>query len=302
MARLNDLGEDALVARLIAGLPTQPSVLVGPGDDCAVVEGGADLELLKTDCIVEGVHFSPETDPERVGWKAAARTISDFAAMGGWPRHLLVTVVVSGERELAWLEGIYAGLSRCADEFGAAVVGGECSRPGRGEATVISVSGTGGVERGHLLTRSGGKPGDELWVTGSLGGSIAGKHLDFHPRVAEGRWLAAQAGVHAAMDLSDGLAMDLPRLARASGCGFQLDTEAIPCTEGASPAQAMGDGEDYELLVAVEESVGTSLAAEWSARFPGLRFTRVGHFVAEETGELSGGWDHFSGGAGGGGD
>jgi thiamine-monophosphate kinase len=276
-------------------LPENAGVVVAAGDDCAAVRvpGAERLQLLKTDCIVEGVHFLRETDPARVGWKAVARTVSDFAAMGGRPEHLLITLVTPGDRELAWVEGLYAGMKRCALEYGATIVGGECSRGGADGAVVVSVSGTGSVAEGHLLRRSGGQPGDDLWVTGTLGGSLAGKHLDFHPRVAEGQWLAAQAGVRAAMDLSDGLAMDLPRLARASACGFTVDREALPCAEGAGVEQALGDGEDYELLLAVDVAVRESLASAWGERFPDLALTRVGRLRDGKAGELAGGWDHF---------
>ena len=295
MARLNELGEDALVARLIGELPTNAEVVVAAGDDCAVVrtEGATDLELLKTDCIVEGVHFETGTEAERVGWKAVARTLSDFGAMGGRPGHLLVTLVVPGEREVGWVEALYVGMRRCAEAYGATIVGGECPRLADGGPVVISVSGTGMVTPDHLLTRHGGKAGDDLWVTGVLGGSLAGKHLDFHPRLAEGQWLGAQAGVHAAMDLSDGLAMDLPRLARASQCGFSVTRESIPCSAGVDVRQAIGDGEDYELLLSADAALRASLQEAWAKAFPDLAITRIGQLVEGGGDELEGGWDHF---------
>src|SRR5690606_24292863 len=120
----------------------------------------------------------------------------------------------------------------CFERFGAVLVGGETCRVPQSSAAVISVSATGRVERENLVTRSGGKAGDEIWVSGALGGSLAGKHLDFIPRIDQARWLVSHFKPTAMMDLSDGLARDLPRLAKSSGCGFQLDHKAIPLSEG----------------------------------------------------------------------
>ena len=139
--------------------------------------------------------------------------------------------------------------------------------------------------------RSGGKPGDAIWVTGRLGGSLVGKHLSFFPRVEEGRWIAANLRPTAMMDLSDGLAMDLPRLAKSSGCGFRLMREAIPISEGCLLDQALGDGEDFELLFTAPPDVDV---IGWREMFPGLELTRIGDLVPEGQGDsLAGGWDHF---------
>ncbi len=140
-----ELDEDDLVARLVAGLPQSPDVVVGPGDDCAVVRtAGGGLQLLKTDCVIEGVHFRPEDEAERVGWKALARAISDVAACGGEPESALVTVAVPGDRAVDWLEGLYRGIARVAGEYGVSVVGGETARSREG--VFVSVALTGRVE------------------------------------------------------------------------------------------------------------------------------------------------------------
>ena len=208
---LQNLGEEEVVRRLVAGLPQGSTVLVGPGDDCAVVDGGGDdLLLLKTDAVVAGVHFLAKTDPERVGWKAVARVVSDFGAMGGEASELMVTLAASSETSIAWVEVLYRGLAHCAESFGASIVGGETVGLPTGNATVVSISGTGRVPRDGYVTRSGGCAGNGLWVTGRLGGSFESeRHLDFVPRVREGQWLAPHA--RAMMDLSDGLRRDLPR-------------------------------------------------------------------------------------------
>ena len=160
---------------------------------------------------------------------------------------------------------------------------------------MISVSLCGSVERGRCILRSGGKPGDALFVTGRLGGSIRGKHLRFEPRLAEGRWLASNFKPRAMMDLSDGLAADLPRLAEASGCGFSIDPDAIPRSRGCTTAEALSDGEDYELLFALPRNRATALGRDWPGAFPKLDLTRIGSLAPRGIAEpdLRGGWKHF---------
>ena len=283
------------MARLTALLTPGPGLVAGPGDDCAVVEGGPRgwVELLKTDCLVEGVHFLPDTPPAKVGWKAVARTLSDFAAMSGWPRHLLVTIALPPDREVRWVERLYRGMDKCAVQFECAIVGGETSSVRKGAPAMISVAATGHAKRSQVVLRRGGAPGDSLYVTGRLGGSLKRRHLTFTPRLVEARWLSEKVKVHAMMDLSDGLAKDLPRLAAASGCGFLLDREALPRHRGITIDEALGDGEDYELLFAVAPRSGRRLAKEWASRFPTLTLTRIGSLVEGEAEVLMGGWDHF---------
>jgi thiamine-monophosphate kinase len=288
---LADIGEDALIARLVRLVPVGEQD-AGPGDDCAVVdEGGEMIRLLKTDALVEGVHFLKDADPKAVGWKAVARVISDFAAMGGTGEHFLVTLALPGTMEVAWIEDFYRGMGGCLARYGAKLAGGETSRVPEGSAAVISVAATGSVARGKAVMRSGGKPGDGIWVTGRLGGSLAGKHLSFFPRVEEGLWIAENLCPTAMMDLSDGLAKDLPRLAKSSGCGFRMDRAAIPISEGHTLDQALGDGEDFELLFTAPPDVDVS---GWRENFPGLELTRIGELAPVGEGEsLVGGWDHF---------
>ena len=292
MKKLEGIGEDELIARLVELVPTGQAE-EGPGDDCAVVdEGGENLVLLKTDALVEGVHFVREAEAKRVGWKAVARVVSDFAAMGGFPERFLVTLALPGSMELEWVEDFYRGMARCFESYGAVLVGGETCRVPQGSAAVISVAATGRVERGNLVMRSGGKIGDAIWVTGELGGSLAGKHLDFTPRLDQARWLVKHFKPNAMMDLSDGVARDLPRLAKASGCGFRLDRAAIPLKEGCDLKQALEDGEDFELLFTLPEGCG--LEAEWQHAFPELKLTKIGSLVDTGAGDvLGGGWDHF---------
>ena len=226
--KLAELGEDRLLAQLLPKLPRNSSVVLGAGDDCAVVRTPRrdTFQLLKTDCIVEGIHFTRPSPPASVGWKAMARPLSDFAAMSGVPQFALVTLIVPAGRTLDWVKKIYRGLEKAARAFGVAIVGGETSNI-KGPA-VISVSLSGFVEKGRWVGRGGGKAKDELFVTGRLGGSLRGRHLKFMPRIEEARWLTKHFSIHAMMDLSDGLGADLPRLARASGVGFEVDEAALP--------------------------------------------------------------------------
>ena len=299
MTTLSNIGEDALIARLTGLVPqdaTNPAA--GPGDDCAVIDPGPNqpfLQLLKTDAIVGQVHFLKETPARPVGWKAAARVISDFAAMGGHPERFLITLAIPPETEVEWVENLYRGIGDCLRTFGAVLAGGETSRVPHGSAPVISLAATGSVRREHLVLRSTAKPGQTLLVTGTLGGSSTGKHLKSIPRVKETDWLVSNFKPTAMMDISDGLAKDLPRLAAASGCGFVLDCGALPRSPGCNEAQALGDGEDYEMLMAMEAEQVTDLLQAWKKTFPELPLTVIGRLVEPGTGEsLSGGWDHFA--------
>ena len=293
---LQELGEDAVVRAIIQNLPTGPDVRVGAGDDCAVIGAATARKwtLLKTDVVIEGIHFEPGTEPRRVGWKALCRALSDIAAMGGTPKHALITVAVSSNTTLRWVVDLYAGIRAAADQHAVSIVGGETSRsPG---PAFINVALTGEVLRAHCVLRSGGSPGDSLYVTGLLGGSRTGKHLDFQPRLAEGIYLGKTAHPSAMMDLSDGLAKDLPRLAEASGCSFTVDTENVPRAPQCTLEQALGDGEDFELLFAVPPNRATNLSKKWRRRFPNTPLTRVGELtppIAKSTDLRAHGHDHF---------
>ena len=274
--KLREVGEDALLASLLRDLPISHAVIAAAGDDCAVVEspGRKNLLVLKTDCVVEKIHFASATEPILVGWKAMMRALSDFAAISAVPQFALITLIVPAARSTSWVKKLYRGLRRAAARFDVSVVGGETSAT-RGPAA-ISVSVTGYVEKDRWISRSGGKKGDDLFVTGRLGGSLRGKHLRFVPRITESRWLTKNFRVHAMMDLSDGLGADLPRLAKASKLGFEIDMEKLPLSPGAKIENAISDGEDYELLFAIPPRNRESLQREWKQKFPKLRLTRIG--------------------------
>jgi len=294
--RLRELGEDLLLQKLFRLLPAGGRVVRGSGDDAAIVAGpaGRDLLVLKTDCVVEGVHFERNTRPQEVGWKAMMRPLSDFAAVSAVPEFGLVTLVIGGGREVKWVTQMYQGLSRAARRFRVSVVGGETSNTSG--PVVISVCVIGRVEKDRWVSRAGGKSGDSLFVTGRLGNTLKRKHLNFIPRIIESRWLTANFRVHAMMDLSDGLGADLPRLARASETGFHVERESIPLNRGASVENAISGGEDYELLFAVAPRESKRLQNSWARKFPKLSLTRIGYLSQRSTRNsqlLPGGYVHF---------
>jgi thiamine-monophosphate kinase len=285
--------EFELIAKLVPTLFTNESVVVGPGDDCAVLDLGLPdrLLLFKTDAVVEKVHFTLDAPPEKVGHKAIGRCLSDIAAMAGSPTHALVTLALPKDFELAWVEKFYAGMNAVAGRFGVAIVGGETAASP--DAIFISVSMIGTVPRGKCVLRSGALPGDAIFVTGTLGGSLEGRHLEFEPRVEEGRWLAENFPIHSMMDVSDGLAGDLRHILTASKAGAELLSSAIPISGEAKRAAAaesarkppllaaLTDGEDFELLFTVASRDAVPLLDLWRARFPSVRLSCIGRIKTE---------------------
>ncbi len=242
--------------------------------------------------MVEGVHFEKDTPPEKVGRKALARCLSDIAAMAGTPAAAVVTLGLPERFQPETIEKIYDGLNALAKKHGVAVVGGETTA--NPERIFISVALLGTVSRGRQILRSTAKAGDAIFVTGELGGSSAGRHLDFEPRLAEARWLTEHFPVHAMIDLSDGLAGDLRHLLQASGVGAELLKTAVPVSRaaresarknlsGKTPlAAALTDGEDFELLFTVAARDAVKLMDAWKKQFPKLKLSCIGKTVAGE--------------------
>lgn len=293
---LAQLGENELVRELTNLLPPAAhELLIGPGDDCAVAAMDKTWDLLlKTDVVVEGVHFLPDEQPERIGHKALARAISDIAAMGGIPEHALVTLLAAPGQTVDKIKKIYQGLLNCAEKYNVQIAGGETSSlPGNG--LIINIAMTGRVEHGGALLRSTAREGDLIMVTGVLGGSLSGHHLDFMPRVREGRLLRSLPYVHAMMDLSDGLAKDLPRLADCSRTNFEVFEDSLPLRPGCTREQALGDGEDYELLFTIDPTQREPLHALFATNFPDTPLTCIGKVLPQDipSSSLPGGWEHF---------
>jgi thiamine-monophosphate kinase len=276
--KLGALGEDRLLNRILLHLPRVRGgkVFAGLADDCAIVETprGNKYLVLKTDCVVEGVHFAHGTKASNVGWKAMMRPLSDFAAASAVPQFALITLIVPQQTTVAWVQRLYQELGRAADRFKVRIVGGETSNTHG--PIVISVTVIGFVEKSRAVSRRGGRSGDDLFVTGRLGGALKRRHLKFMARIIESRWLTQNFSIHAMMDLSDGLGADLPRLARSSKVGFDVKLQNLPLARGATIDNAISEGEDYELLFAVSPRDRSSLEREWRRKFPKLPLTRIG--------------------------
>ena len=288
------MNEFQLIARLTQSLPGHPAVETGPGDDCAVLDLGVPGKrfLFKTDAVVEGIHFTRETPPEKIGRKALARGLSDLAAMAGTPIAALVTLALPKDFDPEYVAAVYDGLNALAREHGVAIVGGETTtNPG---GLLISVALLGSATAGKIPLRSGAQVGDAIFVSGTLGGSIAGHHLEFTPRLAEARWLVEHCAIHAMIDVSDGLAGDLRHLLVAARVGAVLRKPSIPVSREAkararanSTAKtgllaALTDGEDFELLFTVAPGDAIRLLDGWKQQFPETKLTCIGKIVAGE--------------------
>jgi thiamine-monophosphate kinase len=247
-------------------------VVIPPGDDMGAIAAppGGEPVLVTTDMIAEGTDFlRPEASPERIGYKAMAVSLSDVAAMAALPTGAVAAVMLPADADDALTEGLYAGMRRAADEFGCPLIGGDTNAwAGRLVLCTTVFARPGGVAP---VLRSGARPGDVVAVTGTLGGSILGRHLDFVPRIREARILAGLVRLHAMMDLSDGLAGDIRHLCRESGAGALLDAAALPVSDAAGiraertgkPAwrHALEDGEDFELLFTLPPEDWAKLSA-----------------------------------------
>lgn len=279
-------GEEQALAVLQAVLPPPPNGEVWIGDDAAVLGGEPGPLLFATDLVAEGVHFDRRLSSlSDVGWKVLATNLSDVAAMGGRPLRAVVALAGAFGNEL---RSLYDGLAECAERYACPLVGGDLSAAPGGGGIVCSVAILGTTDGWSPVLRRGARPGDELWVTGPLGGSAAGlrqlradpaatgEAVDRHrrpiPRLAEGT-LAATLGATAMIDISDGLGIDLDRLARASLVGVELDD--VPVHDGATEAEALGGGEDYELVFSCEKEVAISASFAEAGLRPPVRIGRV---------------------------
>lgn len=288
------MDELSLIQKLCALLPTSADTIVGPGDDCAVI----DLHLpdhwalFKTDAIVEGTHFTPQTPPEKIGRKSIARCLSDFAAMAGEPKHALITLGLPPNFDPDRIQDIYRAAAEIASAYKVAIVGGETTA---NPLLLLSVVIIGTVHKNRCILRTGSKPGDAIFVSGELGGSIHGKHLDFTPRLNEAAWLAQHFPPHSMIDLSDGLASDLRHLIRPANLGAELLTTAIPISPEAKQRTSIGsnpkpalmaaltDGEDYELLFTIASRKAVALLDAWKKQFPETKLTCIGK-ITESSG------------------
>ena len=326
---VGELGEHALIARIRARLPPAAGfVVVGIGDDAAVLEPERNaLEVITTDSQVEGVHFDQNfVGAADIGHKALAVNLSDLAAMGASPRAALLSLVLPPAWPVAHLDALLDGLTALAQRAHIVLVGGNIARsPG---PLIVDVTVTGSVHRRRFLTRAGARAGDELYVTGMLGGAAAGlrtlrenpsafapgaaavrsasqlvmRYRRPEPRLRFGLLLGRNRAAQACIDLSDGLADGVRQIGEASSLGAIIDADALPIEEGATLRDALVGGEDYELLFAVSPRMRSRLKSVRRLA-KDLAVTRIGHLTADRalilrrgggTEELPAGFLHFA--------
>lgn len=281
------MGEFDHISWIRQHTPSFPGVLIGPGDDCAMLASPVHKPwLVTTDMLLEGSHFLlTETPPRAIGRKALAVNLSDIAAMGGIPVAAVVSVGLPRQNTQAIAEELYLGLREMADRFTTAIAGGDTNTWNGGLVIAVTLFGNPGPQ--GAIRRQGARPGDWLFVTGPLGGSILGKHVDFTPRIREALALQEHAIVHAMIDISDGLSADVFHLVEESQCGAVLFAEQIPISDAArrmagaqSPLEhALSDGEDFELAFAVAPADGERLLQ--TQPLAGITLAHVGVFVEE---------------------
>lgn len=314
-----DVGERRLIERIRARIPPSPPfVIVGIGDDAAVVEPERNrLEVLTTDCLVEGVHFDRTfVAPADIGHKALAVNLSDLAAMGAAPRVALLSLILPPALPVASVEALVDGMVALAARSRVSIVGGNIARsPG---PLIVDVTATGSVHSRCVLTRGSARAGDDLYVTGSLGGAAAGLRMLLadaandgpaveryrrpEPRTRFGMTLGRNKAARACVDLSDGLADGIRQIGTASGVGAIVEADALPIEEGATLDDALCGGEDYELLFAVSPRMRPRLK-NVRRLASGVTVTRIGRLTADRVmllsrggavEELPPGFQHFA--------
>lgn len=280
-------------------------IVVDSGDDAAVLRFGRRQILFKTDCVIDGVHFDSATArPEEIGHKALGRCLSDVAAMAAVPSFAVAALMIPRNAREAYVRRVIEGMERTAAAFRTAIVGGDVSS--HAGKLAITVALLGETRGGAPVRRSGARLGDVFAVTGPLGGSLLGKHLRFVPRVREALELRRRFDLHAMIDISDGLAVDLEHLCRESGVGAVLEEACIPISAAArrlarkdrrTPLEhALGDGEDYELLFALPAGQSGRLERSGLGRVIGEVAAMEGIYLRRRDGRLeertATGWEH----------
>jgi thiamine-monophosphate kinase len=327
-ATVSSLGEHALITRITARLAMPPWVLVGPGDDAAVIEPerGA-LEVITTDAQVEGIHFDRRfVPPDAIGYRALAVNLSDLAAMGAQPRAAVLSLALPDAMDAAVVDGVVDGLLVLAAAQRVTIVGGNITRTTG--PMMIDITALGSVRRRRVLTRSAARPGDEVWVTGMLGDAAVGlqslrdggggptpcehRYLRPEPRVRAGLVVGRNRAASSCMDLSDGLADAVRQVAAASHVGMRIDAAALPISDESrtwharrgddAVRTALAGGDDYELLFTVRPAQRGRFRG--ACRLLGqVPITRIG-VVTKETElvlksgdashELPAGYQHFT--------
>jgi thiamine-monophosphate kinase len=278
--------EPLIVQWLRDRYPVSNRLRLGIGDDAAILDlTDAPRAVVTTDMLMDGIDFELDRcGPAAVGRKSLAVNLSDLAAMAAQPVSALVSLALPRTADLEFVKSLYCAMDELADNFGITIAGGDTNC--WDQPLVVSVTAIGHVTAQGALLRSGAAPGDEILVSGAFGGSILGHHFSFQPRVAEAMRLHREFDLHAGMDVSDGLSLDLARLADASGCGAEIDLSQVPISPAAHaladqdgvPAlqHALSDGEDFELILAVPQESARQLLRQQPLD---VKLTRIGTFI-----------------------
>jgi thiamine-monophosphate kinase len=294
--KLEDIGEFGLIRRFAKPLKLNlPDGVEGIGNDCAVVPYRNDLSfLVTTDLLVENTHFIKDLiSPEDLGYKSLAVNLSDIAAMGGKPRYAFLSIAMPIDTPVNWVDSFFEGLQELADQEGVLLLGGDTTRSNQFFVNFLVI---GEVETRFIKRRSQALPGDIICCTGNLGNSGGGlkialenlpeqpftsfllhSHYRPRPHIKEGQWLSKQPGVHAMMDLSDGLASDIQRIMEESNCGAHIEIERLPISPELRDASkffgwkaeeiALTGGEDYSLLLTVDPKEYSAISDDYFQNF-----------------------------------
>ena len=261
------MNESALLKKILPFFHAADNIPGGPGDDCALLKFGNKYLLAAADQVISNVHYLADTTPELIAAKLLKRNLSDIAAMGGVPLWALTTLAVKGRSD-EWLERFFTGLEQCAEKYNVAIAGGDLAGlPAELDCASLTILGE--VTMEQVCLRKNAQPGDYIMITGYLGDTFAsGHHLHFEPRLAEGRFLAENNFSCCMMDISDGIAADLPKLLEQSGKGAVVELDKLPCRNNCSYKNALSDGEDYELLFTVAGDKLPRLKKAWQFAAP----------------------------------
>lgn len=276
------MNESELLQIILPAFHADKTVAVGVGDDCALLQFGNKYLLAAADQVIGNIHYVPDTPPEAVAAKLLKRNLSDIAAMGGIARYALCTLAVAGRCD-EWLQRFFKGLEECAEFYQISIVGGDLANlPVNGECAALTILGE--VEPDKVCLRKNARPGDAIMVTGELGDTFfSGHHLDFVPRLGEGRFLAENGFSCCMMDISDGLAADLPKLLAASQVNCDIYLDRLPCRNHCPAINALSDGEDYELLFTLPQEKVELLQQKWHFDTP---LTQIGR-ISDGDGRIS---------------
>ncbi len=305
---VGSLGEVALLKKIETWLSQTPAVSPatprGIGDDCAVLPSSNERRLVTTDSVVFGKHFDESVPPQNAGAKLLNRNASDIAAMGGVPTDAVVALIMSSDVSTPWLENFYSGIAEACGKIGVELCGGDVASVHGTQIFCAALTMSGFAQK--PLLRSGAKIGDKIFVTGTLGGSIKGKHFAFTPRIKEGQFLASlpEGKISSCIDVTDGILKDHRALV-PTGAHAEFDLGKIPLSDDAKSlggdalVHAFCDGEDYELLFCVAKDFAEELKQRWAEKFPTTLLTCIGEIAPGEKETLpkeissGNGYEHF---------